>query len=82
MTTPIDGREQRVECVESAVAESFRGEWGRVVAAVIATTGEWDLAEDCAQEAFAQALTSWSRDGIPDRPGAWLTLALSVAVTN
>jgi len=59
--------------VEAAVAASFRQEWGRIVAAVISATGEWDLAEDCTQEAFALALTVWSRDGIPDRPGAWLT---------
>ena len=59
--------------VERAVAASFHDEWGRVVASVIGATGEWDLAEDCAQEAFAVALTVWERDGIPDRPGAWLT---------
>jgi RNA polymerase sigma-70 factor (ECF subfamily) len=55
------------------VAEAFRGEWGRVVAALIGMTGDWDLAEECAQEAFAQALKSWPRDGVPRRPGAWLT---------
>jgi RNA polymerase sigma-70 factor (ECF subfamily) len=57
----------------AAVAEAFRGEWGRVVAALIAMAGDFDLAEECAQEAFAQALKSWPRDGVPDRPGAWLT---------
>jgi RNA polymerase sigma-70 factor, ECF subfamily len=36
-------------------------------------TGDWDLAEECAQEAFAQALKSWPRGGVPRRPGAWLT---------
>ena len=36
-------------------------------------TGHWDLAEECAQDAFAQALKSWPRDGVPRRPGAWLT---------
>jgi RNA polymerase sigma-70 factor (ECF subfamily) len=36
-------------------------------------TGDWDLAEECAQEAFAAALTRWVTDGVPDRPGAWLT---------
>ncbi len=34
---------------------------------------DWDLAEDCAQDAFAAALVTWQRDGIPNRPGAWLT---------
>jgi len=36
-------------------------------------TGDWDLAEECAQEAFARALERWPRDGVPRRPGAWLT---------
>jgi RNA polymerase sigma-70 factor, ECF subfamily len=36
-------------------------------------TGDWDLAEECAQDAFAQALARWPRDGVPGRPGAWLT---------
>jgi RNA polymerase sigma-70 factor, ECF subfamily len=44
-----------------------------VVAALIRRTGDWDLAEECAQEAFALALERWPRDGIPRRPGAWLT---------
>jgi RNA polymerase sigma-70 factor, ECF subfamily len=57
------------------VEATFRAEWGRVVAAVIATTGDWDLAEDCAQDAFAQALAVWPRTGLPARPGAWLTTA-------
>jgi RNA polymerase sigma-70 factor, ECF subfamily len=57
----------------TAVAEAFHEEWGRVVATLIGMTGDWDLAEECAQEAFAQALDSWPGDGIPRRPGAWLT---------
>ncbi len=36
-------------------------------------TGNWDLAEECAQDAFARALKTWPRDGVPRRPGAWLT---------
>ncbi len=56
-----------------AVARAFREEWGRVVATLIRTTGDWDLAEECAQDAFARALERWPRDGIPRTPGAWLT---------
>jgi RNA polymerase sigma-70 factor, ECF subfamily len=56
-----------------AVARAFRDDWGRVVAALIGMTGDWDLAEECAQEAFAQALRTWPRDGVPRKPGAWLT---------
>ncbi|WP_439098494.1 RNA polymerase sigma factor [Amycolatopsis vastitatis] len=59
--------------VETAVAEAFREEWGQVVATLIRITGDWDLAEECAQEAFALALRTWPRDGVPQRPGAWLT---------
>jgi RNA polymerase sigma-70 factor, ECF subfamily len=59
--------------VEAAVAAAFREEWGQVVAVLIGRTGDWDLAEECAQDAFALALERWPRDGIPDRPGAWLT---------
>ena len=59
--------------VEAAVVAAFHSEWGRVVATLIRVTGDWDLAEECAQDAFARALESWPRDGIPRRPGAWLT---------
>ncbi|MGP4046607.1 RNA polymerase sigma factor [Streptomyces sp. 2A115] len=59
--------------VEAAVAAAFREEWGQVVATLIRVTGDWDLAEECAQDAFAQALDRWRRDGVPRRPGAWLT---------
>ncbi|WP_433145603.1 RNA polymerase sigma factor [Actinomadura nitritigenes] len=60
---------------ERAVAAAFREEWGRVVATLIRMTGDWDLAEECAQEAFARALERWPGDGVPRRPGAWLTTA-------
>jgi len=61
--------------VRDAVDAAFRDEWGRVVATLIRTTGDWDLAEECAQDAFTMALQRWPRDGIPGRPGAWLTTA-------
>ncbi|GAB3908009.1 sigma-70 family RNA polymerase sigma factor [Kibdelosporangium lantanae] len=46
---------------------------GKVVATLIRVTGDWDLAEECAQEAFTRAAARWPQDGVPDRPGAWLT---------
>ncbi|SDY56263.1 RNA polymerase sigma-70 factor, ECF subfamily [Saccharopolyspora shandongensis] len=61
------------EAVRAAVDAAYRDEWGQVVATLIGLTGNWDLAEDCAQDAFAAALATWARDGIPARPGAWLT---------
>ena len=57
------------------MAAAFRDEWGRIVATVIRVTGDWDLAEECAQEAFALALARWPRVGVPRNPGAWLTTA-------
>jgi RNA polymerase sigma-70 factor, ECF subfamily len=59
--------------VEDAVATAFREEWGRIVATLIRVTGDWDLAEECAQEAFAIALKNWPDSGVPRNPGAWLT---------
>jgi len=59
--------------VRAAVEAAYGEEWGQVVATLIGLTGDWDLAEDCAQEAFAAAIATWPRDGIPRKPGAWLT---------
>jgi RNA polymerase sigma-70 factor (ECF subfamily) len=59
--------------VEAAVADAFHSEWGRIVATLVRLTDDWDLAEECTQDAFAIALGRWSRDGIPRHPGAWLT---------
>jgi RNA polymerase sigma-70 factor, ECF subfamily len=67
VTAPRDAR------AVDAVARAFGGEWGRIVATLIRTTGDWDLAEECAQDAFARALERWPRDGVPANPGAWLT---------
>jgi RNA polymerase sigma-70 factor (ECF subfamily) len=67
---------------EGAVAEAFREEWGRVVATLIRMTGDWDLAEECAQDAVAQALARWPRDGVPRNPGAWLTTTARNAALN
>jgi RNA polymerase sigma-70 factor, ECF subfamily len=61
--------------VKAVVDEAFREEWGRVVATLIRVTGDWDLAEECAQDAFTMALQRWPADGVPRRPGAWLTTA-------
>lgn len=60
------------DAVRTAVDRAYRDEWGQVVATLIGLTGDWDLAEDCAQDAFATALVTWPRDGVPPRPGAWL----------
>src|SRR3954466_15982988 len=59
--------------VAAAVAEAHSREWAFVLAATVRVTRDLDLAEECVQEAFAQALTSWAVDGVPTRPGGWLT---------
>jgi RNA polymerase sigma-70 factor (ECF subfamily) len=50
----------------------FREEWGRVLASLIGYLGDFDLAEEAAQEAFAIAAERWPREGEPTNPGAWL----------
>src|SRR5262249_10638005 len=55
------------------IEQVFRDEWGRVVATLIGFLGDFDLAEEAAQEAFTIAAERWPRDGVPANPGAWLT---------
>jgi len=62
-----------VAAVAAAVADAHRHEWAFVLAATVRVTRDLDLAEECVQDAYAQALTSWAADGVPARPGAWLT---------
>lgn len=61
--------------VEAAVADAHRNDWAQVLAATARVAQDLDLAEECVQEAYAAALVSWARDGIPDNPAAWLTTA-------
>jgi RNA polymerase sigma-70 factor (ECF subfamily) len=67
MTPPAD--------VEMAVADAHRRGWALVLAATARVARDLDLAEECVQEAYAAALASWTRDGIPEIPEAWLTTA-------
>jgi len=56
----------------TALERAFRDEWGRILAALIGFLGDFDLAEEAAQEAFATAARRWERDGVPANPAAWL----------
>jgi RNA polymerase sigma-70 factor (ECF subfamily) len=58
--------------VVATLEHTFRDEWGRVLANLIGFLGDFDLAEEAAQEAFAAAAERWPRDGTPDNPRAWL----------
>jgi RNA polymerase sigma-70 factor (ECF subfamily) len=56
----------------AAVAELYRTDWGRIVAALIRQVGDFDLAEESAQEAFAAAVEQWGVTGVPEFPRAWV----------
>ena len=60
--------------IHDRIAGIYADGWSRIVATMIRLTGgDWDLAEECAQDAFAQALQKWPGAGVPDQPLAWLT---------
>lgn len=65
----------RSAAVAAAVADAHRREWAFVLAATVRVTRDLDLAEECVQDAFAAALTDWAGNGVPARPGGWLTTA-------
>jgi RNA polymerase sigma-70 factor, ECF subfamily len=58
--------------VSAAVEAVYRSDWGRIVATLIKLAGDFDLAEECTQEAFTAAVDQWGTSGIPDAPSAWL----------
>src|SRR5580692_10898939 len=64
------------ESADKKVRESldaiYRAESGRILATLIGSLGDFDLAEDAMQDAFAAALNQWPRDGVPANPRAWL----------
>jgi RNA polymerase sigma factor (sigma-70 family) len=67
---------------ESALAEVFREEAGRITAALMRRFGDFDLAEECTQDAVVAALESWPRDGVPVNPGAWLQTVATRRLLN
>jgi RNA polymerase sigma-70 factor, ECF subfamily len=56
----------------SAVEQVYRADWGRIVATLIRHFGDFDVAEECAAEAFAAAVDQWRDSGIPENPRAWI----------
>src|SRR5271170_1211599 len=58
--------------VTSALEEAYRSDWGRIVAALIGLFGDFDAAEEAAQEAFAAAVDQWPASGVPEFPRAWI----------
>jgi RNA polymerase sigma-70 factor, ECF subfamily len=59
--------------VRGVLAEAHRHQWAFVLAATVRLAGDLDVAEECVQDAFVAALTTWTQRGIPANPGAWLT---------
>ena len=56
----------------AAIEEVYRSDWGRIVATLIRLVGDFDLAEEVAQEAFAAAVDQWPAEGVPEFPRAWI----------
>src|SRR5262249_16825253 len=56
----------------AAVDAVYRSDWGRIVATLIRLVGDFDLAEEAAQDAFAAAVEQWPASGVPDIPRAWI----------
>ena len=69
--------EGRATVVKAVIAEAHRREWALVLAATVRVARDLDLAEECVQEAYASALQTWVRSGIPRNPAAWLTTTRS-----
>jgi RNA polymerase sigma-70 factor (ECF subfamily) len=64
-----------VRAGDDAVGRAFRDERPAVLATLIRHVGDFQIAEDAVQDAFADAVVAWRRDGVPAKPGAWLTVA-------
>jgi len=64
--------ENPADPIRATLDSVYRGESGRILATLIRLLGDFDLAEDAMQDAFAVALDRWAKDGVPDNPRAWL----------
>ncbi len=61
-----------VSTVNTAVDNVYRADWGRIVATLIRSFGDFDVAEEAAQDAFAAAVRQWPNEGVPSSPAAWI----------
>ncbi|MDR3402504.1 MAG: RNA polymerase sigma factor [Chthoniobacter sp.] len=64
--------ENPADTIRAMLDSVYRAESGRILATLIRLLGDFDLAEDAMQDAFAVALDRWARDGVPENPRAWL----------
>ncbi|MGI9379607.1 MAG: sigma-70 family RNA polymerase sigma factor, partial [Methyloligellaceae bacterium] len=58
--------------LKQAIDKTVREEWGRILASLVKTLGDLELAEDCLQEAVVAAIEHWNRSGLPQSPAGWL----------
>jgi RNA polymerase sigma-70 factor, ECF subfamily len=61
-----------LQTANAAVDAVYRTDWGRIVASLIRVCGDFDVAEESAQEAFTAAVNQWRTEGVPDSPSAWI----------
>jgi RNA polymerase sigma-70 factor, ECF subfamily len=71
----VSGAVKPADPVSAAIARAFRDERAIVLATLIRQVGDFQLAEDAVQDAFEAAVTAWPREGVPGKPGAWITSA-------
>src|SRR6266581_4668884 len=69
---PLERLTKTQTATDGAVSVVFREEAGRLTAALVRTLGDFDLAEEVVQDSLVAALEKWPKQGIPDKPGAWL----------
>src|SRR5215475_15600282 len=67
--------ESSMSDTSNVIEALYRSDWGRIVATLIRLVGDFELAEEVAQEAFTAAVDQWRESGIPDNPRAWLIQA-------
>jgi len=58
--------------LEQAINTLVREDWGRILASLVASFNDWQLAEDVLQDAIEHAVVQWQKNGLPDSPAAWL----------
>src|SRR5258708_3938420 len=60
------------EVPDQSIEALYRSDWGRIVASLIRIVGDFEVAEDAVQEAFASAVNQWRESGVPEFPRAWI----------
>ena len=75
MSVRSEPRDRETDPTDAAIERAFREHWAYVLATIIRHVGDFQLAEDAVQDAYASAVAAWRRDGVPTNPVAWLLVA-------